>query len=197
MSVKCRAAPSGSASSGLHTVQNFGPDTTAIVYGLQNRAVQVCSNSNSYLANTAVVKYVFLVVFPCARVVTVRNMLRPTTSCSWNGVARRDPSYWCCRGVAPQAQEPYLHLTSPKTPRRGQVWCSTEHCGNADNWSVWCLLQGMLDFDFMCKREKPSVACMVFPFSGNHYIKFYWGTVSCLCPLVKYTTCIVHCSFAD
>ena len=38
--------------------------------------------------------------------------------------------------------------------------------------------QGMLDFDFMCKREKPSVACMVFPFSGNHYIKFYWGTVS-------------------
>lgn len=35
----------------------------------------------------------------------------------------------------------------------------------------------MLDFDFMCKREKPSVACMVFPFSGNHYIKFYWGTV--------------------
>ncbi len=36
----------------------------------------------------------------------------------------------------------------------------------------------MLDFDFMCKRSKPSVACMVFPFSGNHYIKFYWGTVS-------------------
>ena len=32
-------------------------------------------------------------------------------------------------------------------------------------------VQGMLDFDFMCKREKPSVACMVFPFSGNHYTK--------------------------
>lgn len=38
-------------------------------------------------------------------------------------------------------------------------------------------LQGMLDFDFMCNRAKPSVACMVFPFSGNHYVKFYWGTV--------------------
>ena len=37
-------------------------------------------------------------------------------------------------------------------------------------------VQGMLDFDFMCKREKPSVAAMVFPFSGNHYVKFYWGT---------------------
>ena len=32
-------------------------------------------------------------------------------------------------------------------------------------------VQGMLDFDFMCKREKPSVAAMVFPFSANHYIK--------------------------
>jgi ATP citrate (pro-S)-lyase len=32
-------------------------------------------------------------------------------------------------------------------------------------------VQGMLDFDYMCKREKPSVAAMIFPFSSNHYIK--------------------------
>ena len=32
-------------------------------------------------------------------------------------------------------------------------------------------VQGMLDFDFMCKREKPSVAALIFPFSPNHYIK--------------------------
>lgn len=32
-------------------------------------------------------------------------------------------------------------------------------------------VQGMLDFDFMCKRERPSVAAMIFPFSANHYIK--------------------------
>lgn len=32
-------------------------------------------------------------------------------------------------------------------------------------------VQGMLDFDFMCKREKPSVAAMIFPFSANHLIK--------------------------
>jgi ATP citrate (pro-S)-lyase len=32
-------------------------------------------------------------------------------------------------------------------------------------------VQGMLDFDFMCKREKPSVAAMIFPFSANHYMK--------------------------
>jgi ATP citrate (pro-S)-lyase len=44
----------------------------------------------------------------------------------------------------------------------------------------------MLDFDFMCKRAKPSVSAMVFPFSGNHYVKFYWGTDEVLMPV--YTT---------
>merc|ERR1712151_52583 len=47
-------------------------------------------------------------------------------------------------------------------------------------------VQGMLDFDYMCKRKKPSVAAMVFPFSGNHYVKFYWGTEETLMPV--YTT---------
>ncbi len=47
-------------------------------------------------------------------------------------------------------------------------------------------VQGMLDFDFMCQRKMPSVACMVFPFSGNHYTKLYWGTDETLIPV--YTT---------
>jgi ATP citrate (pro-S)-lyase len=47
-------------------------------------------------------------------------------------------------------------------------------------------VQGMLDFDYMCKRKKPSVSAMVFPFSGNHYVKFYWGTEEVLMPV--YTT---------
>jgi ATP citrate (pro-S)-lyase len=47
-------------------------------------------------------------------------------------------------------------------------------------------VQGMLDFDFMCKRSRPSVAAMVFPFSGNHYSKLYWGTDETLIPV--YTT---------
>jgi len=47
-------------------------------------------------------------------------------------------------------------------------------------------VQGMLDFDFMCKRKQPSVCAMVFPFSGNHYVKFYWGTEEMLLPV--YTT---------
>ncbi len=44
-------------------------------------------------------------------------------------------------------------------------------------------VQGMLDFDFMCKRSTPSVSCLVFPFSGNHYLKFYWGTDETLIPV--------------
>eukprot|EP00536_Pseudo-nitzschia_multiseries_P006796 jgi/Psemu1/193895/e_gw1.149.39.1 len=46
-------------------------------------------------------------------------------------------------------------------------------------------VQGMLDFDFMCKREKPSVAAMIFPFSSNHYTKFYWGTDEILLPVYQ------------
>ncbi len=44
-------------------------------------------------------------------------------------------------------------------------------------------VQGMLDFDFMCKRTKSSVACLVFPFSGNHFLKFYWGMDETLIPV--------------
>jgi len=33
----------------------------------------------------------------------------------------------------------------------------------------------MLDFDFVCRRTEPSVAAMVYPFTGDHKQKFYWG----------------------
>jgi ATP citrate (pro-S)-lyase len=46
-------------------------------------------------------------------------------------------------------------------------------------------VQGMLDFDFMCKRSKPSVAAMIFPFSPNHLIKFYWGTSEIMIPVYQ------------
>ena len=47
-------------------------------------------------------------------------------------------------------------------------------------------VQGMLDFDFLCKREEHSVACMIYPFGGHHVQKFYWGTKETLLPV--YTT---------
>jgi ATP citrate (pro-S)-lyase len=48
-------------------------------------------------------------------------------------------------------------------------------------------VQGMLDFDFMCHRKKPSVAAMIFPFSGNHFQKFYWGDTEIMLPVLSST----------
>eukprot|EP00746_Dinoflagellata_sp_MGD_P149538 gnl/MRDRNA2_/MRDRNA2_81546_c0_seq1.p1 gnl/MRDRNA2_/MRDRNA2_81546_c0~~gnl/MRDRNA2_/MRDRNA2_81546_c0_seq1.p1 ORF type:complete len:1098 (+),score=227.69 gnl/MRDRNA2_/MRDRNA2_81546_c0_seq1:89-3382(+) len=44
-------------------------------------------------------------------------------------------------------------------------------------------IQGMLDFDHLCKRDKPSVSAMVFPFEGNGFQKFYWGDREILVPV--------------
>lgn len=40
----------------------------------------------------------------------------------------------------------------------------------------------MLDFDFVCRRTQPSVACIVYPFTGDHKLKFYWGHKEVLIP---------------
>lgn len=47
-------------------------------------------------------------------------------------------------------------------------------------------VQGMLDFDYVCKRKTPSVAAMIYPFGGNHVQRFYWGTQETL--ISVYTT---------
>lgn len=43
--------------------------------------------------------------------------------------------------------------------------------------------QNMLDFDHVCGRKRPSVTAMIYPFSGNHFQKFYWGTNEVLIPV--------------
>lgn len=43
-------------------------------------------------------------------------------------------------------------------------------------------VQSMLDFDFVCQRTEPSVAAMVYPFTGDHKLKFYWGHKEVLIP---------------
>ncbi|KAJ8253720.1 hypothetical protein COCON_G00203320 [Conger conger] len=46
-------------------------------------------------------------------------------------------------------------------------------------------VQGMLDFDYVCSREEPSVAALVYPFTGDHKQKFYWGHKEVLLPVYK------------
>ena len=46
-------------------------------------------------------------------------------------------------------------------------------------------VQGMLDFDHMCGRSRPSVEALVYPFSSNHVLKFYWGSSEVLVPVYQ------------
>ncbi|KFQ57688.1 ATP-citrate synthase [Pelecanus crispus] len=46
-------------------------------------------------------------------------------------------------------------------------------------------VQGMLDFDYICSRDEPSVSAMVYPFTGDHRQKFYWGHKEILIPVYK------------
>jgi len=45
-------------------------------------------------------------------------------------------------------------------------------------------IQRMLDFDFICKRENPSVACIVNPTRGGFH-KCFWGTKETIIPMYK------------
>jgi len=46
-------------------------------------------------------------------------------------------------------------------------------------------VQGMLDFDHVCRRSQPSVVAMIYPFTGDHQQKFYWGHEEILIPCYK------------
>uniref|UniRef100_A0A8C7KSN8 ATP-citrate synthase n=1 Tax=Oncorhynchus kisutch TaxID=8019 RepID=A0A8C7KSN8_ONCKI len=70
------------------------------------------------------------------------------------------------------------------------------HTGNASTLFskqtksiVWGMqtraVQGMLDFDYTCSRDEPSVSAMVYPFTGDHKQKFYWGHKEILLPVYK------------
>lgn len=53
-------------------------------------------------------------------------------------------------------------------------------------------VQSMLDFDFICRREEPSVVCMVYPFTGDHKQKYYWGHKEVLIPVYKKMSDAIH-----
>lgn len=46
-------------------------------------------------------------------------------------------------------------------------------------------VQGMLDFDFICKRSTPSVAGIIYTFGGQFVQKMYWGTSETLLPVYQ------------
>lgn len=121
-----------------------------------------------------------------------RNMMAATKgSSSTSDVASLDKSSSSAETAAPAATDaaPAADAT-PAAASSSSVKHNIENFTPETRSIVYGLqttaVQGMLDFDFMCKRPRPSVAAMVFPFSGNHYTKLYWGTDETLVPV--YTT---------
>ena len=47
--------------------------------------------------------------------------------------------------------------------------------------------QGMLDFDYACRREQASVAAIIDPFSSAPRKDFYWGSKQVFVPSKKFT----------
>lgn len=70
-----------------------------------------------------------------------------------------------------------------------------DSCSKAEMFStetksiVWGMqtraVQGMLDFDFVCRRNEPSVVAIIYPFTGDHKQKYYWGHKEILIPVYK------------
>ncbi|TNN14595.1 ATP-citrate synthase isoform 2 [Schistosoma japonicum] len=54
---------------------------------------------------------------------------------------------------------------------------------------IWGLqvkaVQSMLDFDYASHRTSPSVAALIYPFSDDHQLKFYWGAKELFLPVYK------------
>ena len=46
-------------------------------------------------------------------------------------------------------------------------------------------IQGMLDFDYVCRRETPSVCGIIDPFGGSPRVPFYWGSKQIFVPIYK------------
>jgi len=42
-----------------------------------------------------------------------------------------------------------------------------------------------MDFDYVCRRESPSVVASTYPFTGDHKQKFYFGQNELLVPAYK------------
>ncbi|KAF7634479.1 ATP-citrate synthase [Meloidogyne graminicola] len=44
---------------------------------------------------------------------------------------------------------------------------------------------GMMDFDYVCRRESPSVVASTYPFTGDHKQKVLFWTNELLVPLIN------------
>jgi len=121
-------------------------------------------------------------------VATTANFLLPTNSYNTDSTASQE-------GVAGSSEQ--SDLTNGTTDAVSVEQTEQIQSGqevkplftNRTKSIVWGMqnkaVQGMLDFDHVCSRKEPSVVAMIYPFTGDHKQKFYWGHNEILIPIYK------------
>jgi ATP citrate (pro-S)-lyase len=91
--------------------------------------------------------------------------------------------------MAPAANDKIQRFAAPSRPRSPLPEHALFH--DKTRCFVYGLqpraVQGMLDFDFICKRKTPSVAGIIYTFGGQFVSKMYWGTSETLLPVYQET----------
>ncbi|KAI9866850.1 MAG: citrate synthase [Trichoglossum hirsutum] len=89
--------------------------------------------------------------------------------------------------LSPNANDNIRRFTAPSRPLSPNAPHTLFH--NKTRCFVYGLqpraVQGMLDFDFICKRSTPSVAGIIYTFGGQFVSKMYWGTSETLLPVYQ------------
>ncbi|KAI4454679.1 atp-citrate synthase [Holotrichia oblita] len=109
---------------------------------------------------------------------TTANFLLPSQSGSNNNLASETS----------EASEPIKCTRHPA----GDGGSKMPMFSNTTKSIVWGMqsraVQSMLDFDFVCRRSEPSVVAIIYPFTGDHKQKYYWGHKEILIPVYKKMT---------
>lgn len=148
--------------------------------GLATAPAEIADGSVQHLDNSPV--FDFLVTATAMAVPTTGNTPNGTTSVHANGVNGTNGE---TAGLS--ANDNIRRFVAPSRPlsppKEYQLFHPKTRC------FVYGLqpraVQGMLDFDFICKRKTPSVAGIIYTFGGQFVSKMYWGTSETLLPVYQ------------
>ncbi|XP_072105741.1 ATP-citrate synthase-like [Mobula birostris] len=124
------------------------------------------------------------VEFACGRMGFIRVLRTPATSrtASFSEAKSEDASR---ASTSTKCNVPWEGKAKQEEKRGKATTLFSRHTKSI----IWGMqtraVQGMLDFDYVCSRDEPSVSAMVYPFTGDHKQKFYWGHKEILIPVYK------------
>ncbi|XP_052812732.1 ATP-citrate synthase-like [Mya arenaria] len=114
---------------------------------------------------------------------TTANFLLPTDSGSGASPSPSRKSSSADLTKIPDVAQIPQFLSTPDSPATKPLFTKGT---KAIIWGMQArAVQGMMDFDYVCSRKSPSVVAMIYPFTGDHKQKFYWGHKEVLVPVYK------------